>query len=280
MINLEKPHNVWTANFNSVEARGTQQLRAITCLSVDGSDNSLWEEVKFPGVENFERVRINLQTPKCLKLGPLLVATVDALPFGLQDLQSIDKLDPSPDQAVDQEDTHGSSWLVTMFHDWNFIIENFASVSWELHERGLGARDYKIAVNKAISKLQSGLEETNTKIQLVVAMLGNPPMSLSVGGSLTIGDSLGQIGFDVARLKKRAWMVVYKEWRIWSKARITPPVNCVTWLWASTILQKAIQPTSKPSRASLWHWNRALRVLEQMDPAIKMLAEETFAGTT
>jgi hypothetical protein len=53
-----------------------------------------------------------------------------------------------------------------------------------------------------MSKLQSGLKETNTKIQLVVAVLGNPPMSLSVGGSLTIGDSPGQIRFDMAGLKE------------------------------------------------------------------------------
>jgi hypothetical protein len=63
MINSEKPHNVWTAYFKSLEARRTQQLWAITGLSVDGLDNSLWEEVKVPpGVENFEKARDNLQT--------------------------------------------------------------------------------------------------------------------------------------------------------------------------------------------------------------------------
>jgi hypothetical protein len=202
MINLEKPHNVWIAFFNSVEAHGTQQLWAITSLSVDGLDNSPWEAVEAPGVKNFERARVNLQTSKRLKLGPLLVAAVDALPYGSRDLQSIARLDPSPDEVLDQEDTHGNSWLVTMFHDWNLISENFASVSQELCEQGLGARDYKIAVNEAISKLQSSLQEINTKIQMVVAMLEDPPTSLSVGGSSTIGDSLGQIRFNVAGLKR------------------------------------------------------------------------------
>jgi hypothetical protein len=86
MTSSEKPHDVWTAYFNSVEARGTQQLRALTGLSVDGSDNSSWEEVEVPGVENFEKVRDNLQTPKWLKLGPLMVAAVESSPSGTRDL--------------------------------------------------------------------------------------------------------------------------------------------------------------------------------------------------
>jgi hypothetical protein len=42
---------VWIAYFNSLEARGTQQLQAITGLSVDGSDISPCEEVEVPRVE-------------------------------------------------------------------------------------------------------------------------------------------------------------------------------------------------------------------------------------
>jgi hypothetical protein len=204
MFNSEKPHDVWTAYSNSVEAHGTQQLQAITglSLSVDGSDISPWEEVEVPGVENFKKARDYLQTPKLLKLGPLLAAAVETSPAETRNLQSINKLDPPPDEVGDQEDMYRNSCLVSMFQDWNRISENFASLSQELRQRGLRSWDYKIAVNEAISKLQSGLEETNTKIQLAVVMLGNPPMSLSVGRSLTTGDSLGQIRFKVAGLKE------------------------------------------------------------------------------
>jgi hypothetical protein len=142
MTSSEKPQDVWTAYFNSVEARGTQQLPAITGLSVDGSDNSSWEEVEVPGVENFEKARDNLQTPKRLKLRPLLVAAVESSPLGTPDLQSIDKLDPSPDEVGDQDDTHGNSWLMTMFHDWNQISENFITVSQELQLQACGQRSH------------------------------------------------------------------------------------------------------------------------------------------
>jgi hypothetical protein len=108
MINLEKPHNVWTAYINFVAARKTQQLRAITGLSVDRSDISPWEEVEVPGVKNFKIARDNLQTPKRLKLGPLLVAAVEALPSRTRDLPSINKLNPSPKEVIDTlAGTHG-----------------------------------------------------------------------------------------------------------------------------------------------------------------------------
>jgi hypothetical protein len=42
-------------------------------------DSSL-EEAEAPNVENFERARKNFQTPKHLRLGPLLVAAVEAAP--------------------------------------------------------------------------------------------------------------------------------------------------------------------------------------------------------
>jgi hypothetical protein len=51
MISSEKPHDVWTAYFNSIEAVGTQQLRAVTGLSLEDASKSSWEEVEAPGIE-------------------------------------------------------------------------------------------------------------------------------------------------------------------------------------------------------------------------------------
>jgi hypothetical protein len=103
---------------------------------LDGSpNNASWEEVEAPGIENFERVRDNLQNPKRLKLGPLLVAAVQASPSRLlQDFQELRKLNPSLGDVVGQEDTHGNAWLVTIFQDWNHISDNFLTVSQELQK--------------------------------------------------------------------------------------------------------------------------------------------------
>jgi hypothetical protein len=73
LVMSEKPHDVWAAYFSSVKACGSQPS-AITGLK--SSETESWDEVEAPNVENFERARNNLQTPKQLRLGPLLVTAV------------------------------------------------------------------------------------------------------------------------------------------------------------------------------------------------------------
>lgn len=186
MISSEKPHNVWNAYFNSIEAAGTQQLRSVTGLSLDSSNNSSWGEVEAPGIENFERARDNLQTPKCLKLRPLLlVAVVEASPTRLlQGFQELCKLNPSP----------GNSWLITIFHYWNHISDNFSAVSQELQQRGVGSRcDYKIAVNETISKLHSGLVEKQ------IPKFNWPSPSWETCLRISLGKGLCQSGIPLVR---------------------------------------------------------------------------------
>jgi hypothetical protein len=155
VITSEKPHDVWTAYFNSVEAVSTQQLQAVTSLDLNGSVNSSWEEVEAPSIQKFERARDN---PKHLKLGPLLVAAVEVSPSRLvEDFQKICKLNSLPGNVVGHEDTHGNLWLE---HNLSWL----ESHKWHLHDciSGIsvtwsGLCENKVAVNEAISKLQSGL---------------------------------------------------------------------------------------------------------------------------
>ncbi len=69
----KKRHAVWAAYFNNgLEAYGTQ-VRAVTSLSPEDLESLPWEAVKQPlNVENIERPRHNLQTPKAFHFGPLL----------------------------------------------------------------------------------------------------------------------------------------------------------------------------------------------------------------
>jgi hypothetical protein len=73
----KETHNVWATYFSFEEACRMQELRAITGLDASGTDS--WKGVAAPNMANFERARKNLQTPKCLRLGPLLVAAVEAV---------------------------------------------------------------------------------------------------------------------------------------------------------------------------------------------------------
>jgi hypothetical protein len=189
LSNSEKTHDVWAAYFNYVEACGAQ-LRAVTGLSpADATDT--WEEVHAPDIANFERARDNLQTPKRLRLGPLLVAAVEASSPSTRDLLKLQELDPPPEDDPGSAGLYEDSWMRTVFENWNQLVANFETVSRELRRNQVGSTEYKFAVNQTISKLQAALQETDTKIQLVVAMIGSA--SRSSDGTVSVRESLGQL---------------------------------------------------------------------------------------
>jgi uncharacterized protein YpmS len=65
----------------------------------------------------------------------------------------------------------------------------------ELRKNNSGSTDYKFAVNETISKLQGALRETNTKIQLVVAMIGTASQHTDINSS--VWESMGQLQFKL-----------------------------------------------------------------------------------
>jgi hypothetical protein len=69
------------------------------------------------------------------------------------------------------------------------MVASFKIVAQELRQNNSGSTEYKFAVNETISKLQGALWESDTKIQLVVAMIGTAPrhiFCLGVNGSIAI----------------------------------------------------------------------------------------------
>ncbi len=86
--------------------------------------------MEYLDVSNFEKARDNLQTPKRLRLGSLLVAVVDASPSGIEELNEIVELQPTPDEVGgDPEGRYGEAWLRTIFEEWGRLSENFTSIS-------------------------------------------------------------------------------------------------------------------------------------------------------
>lgn len=85
-------------------------------------------------------------------------------------------LNPPPREVPGADDTHERVWLQTMLADWNPMVANFAIVAQELRQHNASSTEYKFALlNKTISKLQGVLQETDTKLQLVVSMIGDAP---------------------------------------------------------------------------------------------------------
>jgi hypothetical protein len=198
LVMSEKPHDVWAAYFSSVKACGFQPS-AITGL--DSSETESWEEVEAPDVENFERAKNNLQTPKRLRLGPLLVAAVEAASPTPQAFIELQGLNPSLSAVAGSEDIHERTWLQTVFADWNPMVANFKIVAQELRQNNSGSTEYKFAVNETISKLQGALRETDTKIQLVVAMIGTAPQHTDINSS--VWESMGQLRSKLGNVKEQ-----------------------------------------------------------------------------
>jgi hypothetical protein len=88
LIASEKYHEVWAAYFNLLEACMALP-RVVSSLSPDNSTSPSLLFKKWGGVSNLERARDSLQTPKWLKLGPLMVAAVKASPSGIKVLHRI-----------------------------------------------------------------------------------------------------------------------------------------------------------------------------------------------
>ena len=93
LMNSSKPVDVWITYFLSLIApkQGGGIVSGVP-MSGSSSAGSEWEEVGLqgagspPSLEDFERARDNLRTPKRLKVGPLLASLVDTNPAGGLDL--------------------------------------------------------------------------------------------------------------------------------------------------------------------------------------------------
>jgi hypothetical protein len=157
LVMSEKPHDVWAAYFSSVKACGAQPS-ALTGLEL--SKTASWKEVEAPDVKNFERERNNLQTPKRLRLGPLLVSEVEAAPPAPHEYIKLQALNSSPRAVAGSEDIHERTRLQTLFTDCNPMVANSKVVAKEPRQNNSGSMKYKFAVNQTISILQGALRET------------------------------------------------------------------------------------------------------------------------
>ncbi len=82
---------------------------------------------------------------------------------------------------------------------------NFTTmVAQEFRQHGRGDQVYKLTADETFLKLQSALEETEMKIQLVVAMFRNYAPQNEEGTSTT-WEALGQMCFDLELEYQAEW---------------------------------------------------------------------------
>jgi hypothetical protein len=81
------------------------------------------------------------------------------------------------------------------------MVANFKIVAQELRQNNSGSKEYRFAVNETISKLQGALRETDTKIQLVVAMIGTAPVNADSNSS--VWEWMGQLRSKLGEVKEQ-----------------------------------------------------------------------------
>jgi seryl-tRNA synthetase len=87
------------------------------------------------------------------------------------------------------------------FKQYLRIVANFKIVAQELRQNNSGSKEYKFNLNETISKLQGALRETNTKIQLVVAMIGTAPVNADSNSS--VWEWMGQLKSKLGEVKEQ-----------------------------------------------------------------------------
>jgi hypothetical protein len=196
MLDLSKPIDLWITYFLSLANTTPREYvsaheREILGSASTGSD---WEEVGLgPSLEDFERARENLRTPKRLKVGPLLASLVDTSPTGGPELDVLVEVDDLPAYATQAErEAYARESLTIIVQEWGKVKNNFELLDSGFTAQGTSEMKFRDVLADTISSLQSVVHDSDSKIQLLVSRIGES-QEASDGGSLTYWDAIKQL---------------------------------------------------------------------------------------
>jgi hypothetical protein len=202
MMGLSKPIDLWVAYFASLA--NSEPLDRLSEARSSGSSTGSepWEEVGIPSsLEDFERARSTLKTPKRMKVGPLLATFVDTSPSEgvlLEDMGEVEIL-PADATTADKE-SHAQESMLMMIEEWNRVKRNFDLLNEEFQTQGSSDTKFRDALASTISSMQGAMHDSDLKIQLLASRLGESPLA-SDGGSLTCWDAIKQVQDAVDRIQ-------------------------------------------------------------------------------
>jgi hypothetical protein len=204
MLELSKPIDLWITYFLSLANTTPGEYVSAHERETPGSAStgSDWEEGGIgPSLEDFERARANLQTPKRLKVGPLLASLMDINPVGGVGLEILVEVDAHPEYATQAErgDLARDS-LMTIVQEWGKVKKHFKLLNSEFATQGASEMRFRNVLATTISSLQAVVHESDSKIQLLVSRIGES-QEASDGGPLTCRDALKQLqeGMDAIK---------------------------------------------------------------------------------
>jgi hypothetical protein len=157
---------VWSAYFASLNAKRDRFEE--TGL---GDDES-WQEVGTQSLADLSKVERTFQTPKRLKMGSLLTASVDVepgTPFRMEPLRVMEEIK----NALEEEAVGWYERSVSqMAGEWPTVNENFENIEKKMETMDESHRFYHTTVTRSITDLQGAVSEADSRAQLLSARLG------------------------------------------------------------------------------------------------------------
>ena len=123
MMELSKPIDLWVAYFVSLALDGRSSEDPGIAGSASSAGSEPWEKVGAPtSLEDFERARATLKTPKRLRVGPLLSAFVDTSPSGGVALEALGEVVSLPaGSSSDDREIHTREAMLRMIGEWSRV---------------------------------------------------------------------------------------------------------------------------------------------------------------
>ena len=183
LLGEEKPLEVWMVYF-----AGLSQASSATDDTTPGSlEDGSWCDVSVPSLENLVKAERTIQTPKRLKLGPLMMAGVDAIPEHVGRMETLSSFEGDGESPT----------MESMQADWNKIAGNFDTVIARMLELETGQQGYQEAVVNTVGALQSAMGESDTRLQFLAARLGKT--TAKDEDYSTVWESIDFLGAEVER---------------------------------------------------------------------------------
>jgi hypothetical protein len=192
LLYKECPLEVWTAYFDALNAG-----RAASLLGSPGTMDGLtspWEEV--PSLDSLRKASDTFWTPKRLKLGNML--SPDTVPVVRvtrgSPLANVFLDDLADNQAVEVE-----RMLRKVFGDWNKIHAKFHSIHLKLDSKARADMKYLSVVNGVVGNIQEIMQETDNRVQLLQASLGEQ-VDNPEAGPMSIWEAIIRLRIDAERI--------------------------------------------------------------------------------
>jgi hypothetical protein len=123
-------------------------------------------------LEDVERARTTIPTPKRLKVGPVLAILVDASPSGGVALKMLRELVGPPLGATqNQMETYACNALMVIIDEWSQVKNNFELLNREIKSQGASESKFWDIMYSMTSYMQAVGHDADSKIQLLASRI-------------------------------------------------------------------------------------------------------------